>query len=61
MKWILRTVAGIIVPLVLILAVFRALGGIREDKAASEAAPRTGHFVQAADTQVFVQESGPAS
>jgi pimeloyl-ACP methyl ester carboxylesterase len=61
MKWILRTIAGIIVLLVVMLAGFRVLGFIREDKTAIEAAPRTGHFVQAADAQVFVQESGPAA
>lgn len=33
----------------------------REIHAAEELAPRTGHFLQAADVRLFVQEAGPAS
>jgi pimeloyl-ACP methyl ester carboxylesterase len=62
-RWIARgaiTVVslGIVAPVVT-LSAFRAAAWHRETRTRAEAAPPTGHFVRAADVEMFVQEAGP--
>ncbi len=59
--WILRVVAVLGFLLGVVLAYFSWQGRARESQTAAEAAPRTGRFVQAADTRIFIQEAGPVS
>jgi len=42
------------------LAIATATTTLRETMRPQDAAPKTGHFVTAADAQIFVQEQGPA-
>jgi pimeloyl-ACP methyl ester carboxylesterase len=44
---------------VAILVAFRTMASRRETRTRAEAAPPTGHFVRAADVELFVQEAGP--
>lgn len=45
----------------LLLIAFRVASSIRESKNNREAAPKTGSFVHAGDTDLFVQTAGPAN
>ncbi|MDB5259386.1 MAG: alpha/beta fold hydrolase [Candidatus Taylorbacteria bacterium] len=54
------TVVALILLVCLILAFFDIMRHFRENDAASAVAPATGHFVKAADADVFVQEAGPS-
>jgi type IV secretory pathway VirJ component len=44
---------------VAILVAFRTMASRRETRTRAEAVPPTGHFVRAADVEMFVQEAGP--
>ena len=41
--------------------IFQLQSNLRESKTRQEAAPATGHFVQADDVELFIQEMGPAN
>jgi pimeloyl-ACP methyl ester carboxylesterase len=61
-KWlgyILKTLAGILVLIVAVILFFSVQASRRESKTRQEAAPLTGHFVQAGDVELFIQEMGP--
>jgi pimeloyl-ACP methyl ester carboxylesterase len=62
-RWIARA-AAVVVSLAIvapgvILGAFRAMAWHRETRTRAEAAPASGHFVRAADVELFVQEAGP--
>jgi pimeloyl-ACP methyl ester carboxylesterase len=63
--WLRRAVFAIAVIVigvpVIVLTGFRVAAGRRETVARTVAAPRTGHFVRAADVEMYVQETGPRS
>lgn len=60
-----RVVASIAVAIValpiVILGAFRVAAALRERSDSGDVAPRSGHFVQAGDVRMFVQEVGPPS
>jgi pimeloyl-ACP methyl ester carboxylesterase len=61
--WLRRIVVVIVLLVVVIpslaLSGFRAMAWRRETRTRTGAAPRSGHFVRAADVEMFVQEAGP--
>jgi pimeloyl-ACP methyl ester carboxylesterase len=61
LRWALRIAAALVVLVCLVLALFSWLSHHRETKSAVEAAPVTGRFVTANDTEIYFQEAGPAS
>ena len=61
LKWILRIGIVIFVLICIVLIFFSWQASNRESKTITEVAPSTGHFVKANDTEIFVQEVGPAS
>ena len=61
-KWFgyfLKTIAVILGLLIVAVIFFRVQAALRETKTRQEAAPSTGHFVQAGDVELFIQEMGP--
>jgi len=58
-----RVIASIALAIValptVILGAFRASAVLRERSDSAEVAPKSGHFVQAGDVRMFVQEVGP--
>ena len=52
--------ALLVVGLVVILGAFRWQAHARETTTRTDAAPRSGRFLRAADVEIFVQELGPA-
>jgi pimeloyl-ACP methyl ester carboxylesterase len=57
---IIRAIALAIVVLpIVVLSCYRASAARRETKVSADVAPKTGHFVHAADVDMFVQEVGP--
>ena len=63
-KWLgyfLKTIAVILGLLIVAIIFFRVQAALRETKTRQEAAPSTGHFVQAGDVELFIQEMGPAN
>ena len=60
-KYFLWAIAGLILAVCLVLVFFNWQSGRREVKTLAEAAPGTGYFVNANNTQIFVQEAGPVS
>lgn len=58
-RWIAIAVLMLILVVVFILCFFRAWAGLRERVSHTDAAPASGHFVHAADLDIFVQEAGP--
>jgi len=61
-KWIgyiLKTIAGILVLIVVVILFFSVQSNLRESKTRQEAAPSTGRFVQAGDVELFIQEMKP--
>jgi len=63
--WLRRAIISIVVVFiglpVVVLGCFRFAAARRETVPRVTAAPKTGHFVRAADLDVYVQESGPPS
>ena len=59
---IARTVAALVFLLpIVVLGAYRLAAALRETRVSSDVAPASGHFVRAADVQMFVQEVGPTS
>ena len=57
---VVASIALVIVALpIVILGAFRGASAFRERSDSAEVAPKSGHFVQAADVRMFVQEVGP--
>ena len=57
---IFRAVALSIVLLpIVVLSAYRVAAARRETRASADVAPKSGHFVRAADVEIFVQEVGP--
>jgi len=56
-----NVIAAIVLLIVAVLGFFNIQAALRETKTRAEAAPTTGRFIQAGDTQLFIQEMGPAS
>ena len=60
-----RTIVGIVVIVIglpaIVLAGFRVAAARREAVPRTSAAPKRGHFVRAADVEMFVQETGPSA
>jgi pimeloyl-ACP methyl ester carboxylesterase len=61
LKWLLYSIAAIILLIVATLIVFNWQASLRETKTRLEAAPQAGRFVRAGDVELFIQEMGPAS
>jgi len=61
MKTIFRLIFFVLAIAVIAIVIFNVQRGARESLAAADVAPRNGHFVDAGDMKIFVQESGPAS
>jgi pimeloyl-ACP methyl ester carboxylesterase len=61
LRWISWTLVAVGSAFALILLFFSWQGSLRESRNAIDAAPPTGRFVHAYDTQIFIQEAGPAS
>ncbi|HKN60246.1 MAG TPA: alpha/beta hydrolase [Candidatus Acidoferrales bacterium] len=61
LKWTFRIAATFVALVCLVIALFSCLSHRRETKSAVEAAPVTGHFVAANDTEIYFQEAGSAS
>ncbi len=59
-QFTLKTIALILFAFVLIISIFYVASILREKQTRHEAAPTTGKFVQAADTEIFILELGPA-
>lgn len=60
LKWLRNIVIIIVALIVTACSVFNVQSLLRETKTRQEAAPTTGRFVQAGDTEIFIQELGPA-
>ena len=60
-RYLVYTIGALLLAVVLILTGFRIAAARRETLSRHDAAPRTGHFVRAADVELFVQEEGPAT
>src|SRR5215203_1665725 len=63
-KWLgysFKTIVVILGLLVVVILLFTVQANLRESKTRQEAAPSTGHFVQAGDVELFIQEMGPAN
>src|ERR1700753_2810608 len=60
-KGMVWAAVGLGTLLCLVLGFFTWQGRVRESQTPNDAAPRTGRFVQAGDTAIFVQEAGPVS
>lgn len=61
-KWLgylLKTIAAILVLIVVIVLFFSVQSNLRESKTRQAAAPATGHFVKAGDVELFIQEMKP--
>ena len=61
MRHIFRLVFFVLAIAVIGVVIFNIQRGARESQAAADVAPRNGHFVDAGDLKIFVQESGPAN
>ena len=61
LKWLFCAVLISAILLLMVLAFFTWSAGQREVESPGSAAPTTGHFVKAADAEVFIQEAGPSS
>lgn len=59
-QFIFKTLAWVLSILILIIAFFAIQSNLRENQTRHAAAPATGKFVQAADTEIFILELGPA-
>lgn len=59
--WTRNTVAAALLLILAILAFFSVQAALRETKTRQEVAPTTGRFIQAGDTELFIQELGPSS
>jgi pimeloyl-ACP methyl ester carboxylesterase len=59
---IIRAVFAVILflPIVVLIA-YRVAAARRETRVSADVAPKSGHFVRAADVEMFVQEVGPPS
>jgi pimeloyl-ACP methyl ester carboxylesterase len=60
-RYLLYTICALLLAVALVLAGFRIAAARRETLSRHDAAPSTGHFVRAADVELFVQEEGPAT
>ena len=61
LKWTIGALVALITLLVIALAVLTALSYHRQSVDRVDAAPASGHFVHAADVDMYVQEEGPKS
>jgi len=59
LNWSRNILILLIAAIVAACTVFNVQATLRETKTRQEAAPTTGHFVQAGDVEMFIQESGP--
>jgi hypothetical protein len=61
LKWFGYVLAALFLIVVLAIAYLNWLGTHRETEDRTSAAPASGHFVHAADVDIYIQEEGPKS
>src|SRR5438105_724770 len=61
LRWIIRCLVALVLIVVIALFSFWIVAIMRETKINTDAAPRSGHFVHAADVDLYIQEWGPPS
>ncbi len=60
LRWLLYVLAAILALVIIVLSGFRIAAVARESQTRTDAAPPAGHFVHAADVDMYIQEWGPA-
>lgn len=60
-KWLLYIMLALLVLICATFAFFIVQASMRQSEDSRDAAPESGHFVHAADVDMYIQEKGPAS